>query len=217
MVRDTGIGHPARAPGRDLRALHAGRRLDDPAFGGTGLGLTISVAARGADGRTDVGGERGRPRAASSISGVRLASPRPSQRARGPLADQLQGLRVLVADDLAINQTHPERDPARLGLRARWSWRAGRQRSPPSLQARAERRPLRASSLLDARMPGRERVRGGARGSRTEPGSAPAIIMMLSSSSHAAEAARCHELGDRALRREAGGSLAPAGRHPRPR
>ena len=59
--RDTGIGIPADKQRDDLRAVRAGRRLDDAPYGGTGLGLAISRRAGRADGRPHLGRERAGP------------------------------------------------------------------------------------------------------------------------------------------------------------
>ena len=192
VVRDTGVGIPAERREAIFEPFTQADGSTTRQFGGTGLGLTISsqlVALMG--GTIWVESEVGRGSAFHFR--VRLASPAPSLPAVRPEAATLQGLRILVADDIAINHRILEEmlrawgcEPTLVG--------SGEAALAALVEARAAGAPYRLA-LFDARMPGMdgfavaEKVRG-------DPDGAPAILMMLSSSSHAAEAARCHELGD---------------------
>jgi CheY-like chemotaxis protein/HPt (histidine-containing phosphotransfer) domain-containing protein len=121
--------------------------------------------------------------------GSPAGSPPPADR---PAAATLQGLRVLVADDVPINQRILEETLQAWGCEATLVG-SGEAALAALAQAKAAGAPY-GLALFDVRMPGTdgfalvEKV-------REDPG-APAILMMLSSSSQAAEAARCHELGD---------------------
>lgn len=193
VVRDTGIGIP---PERREAIFEPFTQADGSMtrrFGGTGLGLTISsqlVALMG--GTIWVESEVGHGSAFHFR--VRLASRGPSTLpAVQPEAAPLQGRRILVADDVASNHRI-------LGemLRA-WGCEptlvgSGEAALAALAEARAAGAPYRLA-LLDARMPGIDGF-AVAEKNREDAGGEPAILMMLSSSSHAAEAARCHELGD---------------------
>jgi CheY-like chemotaxis protein/anti-sigma regulatory factor (Ser/Thr protein kinase) len=191
VVRDTGIGIPPERRAAIFEPFTQADGSTTRTFGGTGLGLTISselVTLMG--GTIWVESEVGRGSAFHFR--VRLASPASPV----PPPDQpegLRGLRILVADDVAINHRILEEmlrawgcEPTLVG--------SGAAALVSLAEARASGAPYRLA-LLDARMPGIDGF-AVAEKVREDPRGAPAILMMLSSSSHAPEAARCHELGD---------------------
>ena len=172
------------------------------------------VTARDVDGGRDVGGERGGPRQHLPFPGspvvARAVRParRPARR-RDP-----DGMRVLVVDDVAINHrileemlrrgdVGPPRSAAARPPSARWPRHA-----PPA-------RPTASfSSTSTCLGPPASRWRRRWSRSRRPRSAAPARLMMLSSSSHAAEAARCHDLGDLPYVVKPRRPLPPAGHHP---
>jgi signal transduction histidine kinase/DNA-binding response OmpR family regulator len=193
VVRDTGMGIPPERWEAIFEPFTQADGSTTRQFGGTGLGLTISsqiVTLMG--GSMWVESEVGRGSAFHFR--VCLAAPAPSTvpRAR-PEAAVLQGLRVLVVDDVAVN--HRIFDE----LLRTWGCEpvlVGSGEAALAALAEAHAAGTRHGlALVDARMPGMdgfalaEKMRAGA-------GGAPALVMMLSSSSQAAEAARCRELGD---------------------
>ena len=193
VVRDTGIGIPPERRGAIFEPFTQADGSTTRQFGGTGLGLTISsqlVALMG--GTIWVESEVGHGSAFHFR--VRLASPALSAPpANPPEVATLQGLRILVADDVAINHRILEE------MLRGWGWEPTMVGSgEAALAALAEAGdagvPYRLA-LLDARMPGMDGF-AAAEKIREDRHGATAILMMLSSSSQAAEAARCHELGD---------------------
>ena len=193
VVRDTGIGIPPERREAIFEPFTQADGSTTRQFGGTGLGLTISsqiVTSMG--GAIWVESEVGRGSAFHFR--VRLESPAPATLPPvRPEAATLQGLRILVADDVAINHRILEEmlrawgcEPTSVG--------SGEVALTALAEARAAGAPFRLA-LFDVRMPG---ISGFAlvEKMRADPDEAPAVLMMLSSSSHAAEAARCHELGD---------------------
>jgi two-component system sensor histidine kinase/response regulator len=193
VVRDTGIGI---SPERRAAIFEPFTQADGSTtrlFGGTGLGLTISsqlVTLMG--GAIWVDSELGMGSAFHFR--VRLASPVPAgPPARRPEIAGLLGLRVLVADDVAMNHRILEEmlrawgcEPTSVG--------SGEAALQALADAAARGAPYRLG-LFDVHMPGSsgfalvEKL-------RQAPDGAPAIVMMLSSSNQAGEAARCHELGE---------------------
>ena len=77
--------HPADKQQRDLRGVHAGRRLDDAhATAAPGLGLAISTQLVRADGRAHLGGERAGQRQHVPLHRAASESPQPRFRRRSP-------------------------------------------------------------------------------------------------------------------------------------
>jgi PAS domain S-box-containing protein len=193
VVRDTGIGIPPERRAAIFEPFTQADGSTTRQYGGTGLGLTISLKIVTLMGGTIwVESEVGRGSAFHFR--VRLAAPAPSTAALDrPDAAALQGLRVLVADDVAINHRILEEM-----LRA-WGCEptlveSGGVALAALAEARASGTPY-GLALVDARMSGMDGF-ALAETMRAGPGAAPPLVMMLSSSSQAAEAARCHELGD---------------------
>ncbi len=193
IVRDTGIGIRPERRDAIFEPFTQADGSTTRQFGGSGLGLTISsqlVAMMG--GTIWVESELGQ----GSVFHfrVRLASGTPSTvTVDRPEAVSLQGLRILVADDLLVNQ--------RILAEMLGAWGCeptvvgnGEAFLTALDEARAAGVPYRLA-ILDALMPGTSGF-AVAEKIRQDPKETPDVLMMLSSSSHAEEAARCHELGD---------------------
>ena len=194
VVRDTGIGIPPERREAIFEPFTQADGSTTRQFGGTGLGLTISaqlVALMG--GAIWVESEVGR---GSALPFPRAAwpRPRPPARPRPGATHDLAGLAHPGRRRRRDQPPDPGGDAPGVGLRAH----AGRKRRGGPRRARggAGRRralPARASRRAACRGWTASRWR---RDPSATPAGAAAILMMLSSSSHAAEAARCRELGD---------------------
>jgi CheY-like chemotaxis protein/HPt (histidine-containing phosphotransfer) domain-containing protein len=191
-VRDTGIGIPAEKQSTIFRAFEQEDMSTTRKYGGTGLGLTISAQLAALMGGTiTVQSEAGRGSTFTVFARFGLAPPAPTGVTARPLAEALDGVRVLVVDDNAAN-----REIMQSWLRR---WQMDVTSVGDSMTAMdalwhgvAVDRPY-ALVLLDARMPdgdglvlaGRIRERHELCGSR---------IVLLSSSDRAGDVAREREL-----------------------
>ncbi|HJT76418.1 MAG TPA: response regulator, partial [Gemmataceae bacterium] len=107
-VRDTGIGIPADKRGAIFEAFVQADSSTTRRYGGTGLGLTIASHLVGLmDGRVWVESEVGRGSTFHFTARFTLAAPAavPETAPAAPAAAPRHSLRVLLAEDNAINQT----------------------------------------------------------------------------------------------------------------
>ena len=140
-VRDTGIGIPQDRMDRLFAVLQPGRRVDDAPLRRHRARARDLAAPRRADGRDDVGGERG---------GRGLDVPHRARRSRRPRCrpasrpatgcPQLAGKRILVVDDNATNRE--------IVIRHARSW---------GMEPRGRRAPLEALALIERRRAVRRR------------------------------------------------------------
>ncbi|HEX8848336.1 MAG TPA: PAS domain S-box protein [Gemmatimonadaceae bacterium] len=200
-VRDTGIGI---APEKQRHVFEAFAQADSSTtrlYGGTGLGLAISarlVAAMG--GRIWVESASGmgstfhftaRMTRATTAEPEILADPAPAIPGE-PVAPDLRGMPLLVADDNATNRLILER------ILRSWEMRptiveSGEVALAALEEATRREQPFRVV-LLDSQMPGVDGF-AVAEKLRADPAWRGAIVMMLGSGDHAADIARCRELG----------------------
>ena len=150
-VADTGIGIPAEKLRGDLRAVRAGRRLDDAAVRRHGAGPGDLGQAGGADGRPDLGRERAGPRQHLPVHGragrpaaatpVAAAAPSRTSPAGGPAGPGRRRQRHQPADPRGGPRRAgaPGRRPSRAAPAALEALRAAAARGP-SLRRRAGRR-----------------------------------------------------------------------------
>ena len=137
--RDTGIGIPPEKQRADLRAVRAGRQLDHAQVRRHRPGAGDLAAAGRADGRADLGRERGRAGAARSTSppGSAPAHGAAGRAGRRRPARAARACRVLVVDDNATNRRILEEMLTQLGHAARRWPTAARRRWPRCEQAAA--------------------------------------------------------------------------------
>jgi PAS domain S-box-containing protein len=192
VVRDTGIGI---RPERRAAIFEPFTQADGSTtrqFGGTGLGLTISaqlLALMG--GSIWVESELGRGSAFHFR--FRLGLPAVTAPSAAPLEMGIHGMRVLVVDDVAGNLRILDEmlrawgcEPTLVG--------SGPAAVAAAAEARAAGAPFRLA-VVDTGMPGMDGF-ATAEELRAMDRDRAAILMMLSSSNRAAEAAVCHGLGE---------------------
>ena len=190
-VSDTGIGIP---PERQRHIFEAFAQADSSTtrkYGGTGLGLTISsqiVGMMGGDIRVESA-----PGAGSTFHfTARFGLHDTPLHATAPDRAAVAGLPVLVVDDNATNRRILEEMLRNWGMLP-----AAVDSADAALQALAQAgdatRPF-ALVLLDRMMPSMDGLELAGR-IRQRADAADHVVMMLSSLDHAADAARCRELG----------------------
>jgi two-component system sensor histidine kinase/response regulator len=189
-VSDTGIGI---AEDQQARIFEPFRQADGSTtrrYGGTGLGLAISATlVRLMGGRIGV---RSRPGEGSTFHFTATFDtaevPRPAV-----AASALDGLRVLVVDDNAVNRRICQAQLSRWGLRVT-AVESGGAALAALADARRAGRPF-ALVLLDAHMPELDGFGVAERMAADGDLSAGATIMLLTSGGAYGDAARCRELG----------------------
>jgi PAS domain S-box-containing protein len=191
-VSDTGVGIPAEKLKLVFEPFSQADNSTTRKYGGTGLGLTISVRlVEMMGGRMWVESEVGR--GSQFHFTARLATSEKSIEA-GTIAppEILRGVKVLVADDNRTNRRILE------GMLKRWEMNStsveGGEMALAALSSAMEAGEPYGLILTDMHMPKMdgfaliERI-------RQTPELSTAIIMMLTSAGHRGDAARCQELG----------------------
>ena len=195
-VADTGIGIAAEQRARIFEPFSQADASTTRRYGGTGLGLTICgrlVEAMG--GTIGVESEVGVGSRFSFTAVLGDAEVGSLERPQPASAEALRDMRVLVVDDNATNRRILERMLGRWGMRPEMATGAGE--AMEMLLEGCAGGDAFGLILTDRHMPGAngfslvERVRGDA---GLNAVSAP-TIMMLTSSGHAGDVARCKELG----------------------
>ena len=189
-IADTGIGIPADKHDAVFEAFSQADGSTTRRFGGTGLGLSISATlVRLMGGSIWVESEPGAGSTFSFTAGFPVAAG--YERPAG-VVPPLDGVRVLVVDDNAVNR--------RILLAQLGWWNADATavesgaRALEALSEAADTADPYALVLLDANMPGldgfevAERIAG-------RPELAGATVMMLTSSGQYGDAARCRRAG----------------------
>ncbi len=191
-VSDTGIGIPADKQGAVFEAFSQADASTTRRYGGTGLGLTISkgiVELMG--GRLGLDSEVGR--GSTFHFTARFGLQTGPVRAPVPASlETLRGLPVLVVDDNGTNRR------ILAEMLGNWGFRPtvaeGAERALEAIaRANADGAAFRLV-LLDARMPGMDGFELAER-IRRAPGTAPCVLMMLTSAGRRGDAARCRDLG----------------------
>jgi len=190
-VRDTGIGIP---PEKREAIFGSFTQVDSSTtrrYGGTGLGLTISrklVEMMG--GRIWVESELGRGSTFQFTVALGVGEARRPAEPAPPAAD-LEGLRVLVADDDATNCLVIERTLAARGVQVETA--PGGQQALAAFAAARAQGAAHHGIIADARMPGMDG--GELVANLCREGADPGSILMLSSGGLGSERERLRALG----------------------
>ena len=188
-VSDTGIGIPKEKHETVFEAFSQADGSTTRRFGGTGLGLTISATlTQMMGGRIWLESELGVGTTFHIVVPFELATLADEE----PETAVLNGIRVLVVDDNPVNRTILERQLTTWGMRPA-AMSDGAAAVEALLAATAAGEPYRLI-LLDANMPGLDGFGVAAR-IAAQPALAAATIMMLTSSGHYGDSARCRALG----------------------
>ena len=185
-VRDTGIGIP---PDKQRAIFHAFTQADSSTtrrYGGTGLGLTISLhLAEMMGGRLWVESQPG----LGSTFRFTVKAARVESAGRVAPSDSilLEGLPALIVDDNETNRRILVENLSRWGMRP-----VAVESGAAALRVLASERAFFPLVLTDLHMP---EMDGFELARHIRRRNAPALIMMLTSNTHAGDVARCRELG----------------------
>jgi len=191
-VMDTGIGIPQEKQRLIFEAFSQADTSTTRRFGGTGLGLAIAsqlVTLMG--GKLTVESEAGKGSSFSFTIPVERRADILVPRRSGEIVD-LQGMRVLVVDDHAVNRRILKEMLGHWGMRAELA-EDGRSAIDAMTSAAARGAPF-ALVLLDYQMPDMDGF-AVADAIMKHAQFAGATIMMLSSVGQRGDAARCREMG----------------------
>jgi len=192
-VADTGIGIPKAKLGLIFDPFSQADTSTTRKYGGTGLGLTISARLVGMmGGKISVESQEGRGSQFHFIVKISGADGKEIKIGTTAPPELLRDVRVLVVDDNATNRRILE------GMLLRWQMKptsvGGGNAALTELAAAREGGQPYQLILTDMNMPdmdGFELVEA----IRRKPELSAATIMMLTSSGHRGDAARCQELG----------------------
>jgi len=193
IVSDTGIGIPPEKQEMIFEPFSQADSSTTRKYGGTGLGLTITSRLVGMMGGSIwVESEVGHGSKFHFIARLGIADAKPIVVGTAAPPQVLSGVRVLVVDDNQTNRRILE------GMLKRWNMTAnsveGGEAALTQLSAAREAGEPFGLILMDMHMPGMdgfeltERIRKG-------PYPSTVTIMMLTSSGHRGDAARCQALG----------------------
>ena len=197
-VRDTGIGISSEKQKKIFEPFSQADTSTTRKYGGTGLGLTISlrlVEAMG--GRLWVESEPGR---GSCFHFTACLGVSRKQRESQPARRDLKDVPVLIVDDNATNLLVLQKMLASWGMQVRTEGNASG--ALAFAQAAADAGSPLPLVITDAHMPGEDGF-DLARQLRQNPQCAGAAIVMLTSASQYGDSARCSELGLAALTKPA--------------
>ncbi len=196
-VSDTGIGIPYQQQESIFSSFTQADSSNTRAYGGTGLGLTISAQLVEMMGGTiSVESEPGNGSIFTFDVGLALDTEPPESVARLEPPD-LQGLRILVVDDNATNRRVLE------GMLSNWGMVptscAGGPEALTAMEAAAKGTGKFALVLLDLRMPVMDGFEFAER-VRNDPAYSGIAIILLTSAIHPGDSTRMMELGiDRSI------------------